>query len=128
MSSDNFPGENPVEPPQSKNGRTEPPKPAPVEPRVPRSERRAVSRKLTSIVHKLKLEDANVLLVKRGSSLANMNNLHQLSNTIGSMGFTQQILLVVVDDFSDLSILNEAEMNKLGWQRISETQEPPLPD
>ena len=127
MSSD-FPSTTPAGPPPNKNGRTEPPKPAPVEPRIPRSERRAVSRKLTSIVHKLKLEDANVLLVKRGSSLANMNNLHQLSNTIGSMGFTQQILLVVVDDFSDLSILNEAEMNKLGWQRIPETQEPPLSD
>ena len=123
MSSD-LPIPNPTEPQQNKNGRTEPPKPAPLEPRIPRSERRAVSRKLVNIVHKLKLEDANVLLVKRGTSLANMNNLHQLSNTIGSMGFTQQILLVVVDDFSDLSILNEAEMNKLGWQRIPESAEP----
>ena len=99
------------------------PKPTPQE---PRPERRARKRKLAQVIQKLNLENGNVILVKRGTKLAEQGHLNQLGNTIGEMGFTQQIILIVLDDFSDLSILNEAEMNKLGWQRIPQpTEEPP---
>lgn len=64
-----------------------------------------------------RLKDGDVLLVKTHTRLATTQNINALAETLGRLGFPR-CLVATVDDFADLSVLDEAEMAKLGWVRV----------
>lgn len=68
------------------------------------------------IAKKLQLKDGDIILLKSGSVAAQKGNMDLLS---GILGYTDRpnCVLIVVDEFDDLSILDEAQMNELGWYR-----------
>ena len=71
------------------------------------------------IAKKLKLEDGNVILLKSGSIAAQKMNMDLLSGILFSTK-RPNCVLIVVDEFDDLSILGEAKMNELGWYKETE--------
>lgn len=71
-------------------------------------------RLLSKSIHKLGIKDGDVLAVRVGSTLAKQEIIDGLREAFGKYGFTHSIV-IVVDDFGDLSALNEQEMNKHGW-------------
>lgn len=64
----------------------------------------------------LQVNDGDVILVKRGGYLATERNLKDLATSFGRTG-RGQCILILVDEFDDLSVLNEEAMEKHGWIR-----------
>lgn len=77
-----------------------------------------LSRKLlTKHVQKLHLQPGDVLAVKAGSAVAKQEILQGIADAMGRLGL-KDIILIVVDDFKDLSVLNQTEMNRHGWYHV----------
>lgn len=62
------------------------------------------------------VRDGDVLALRAGSPLANMDNVKKLSRAFASTG-RRNVIVIVVEDFGDLTVLDEARMNELGWYR-----------
>lgn len=60
--------------------------------------------------------DGDVLAIKHGSRLATRDSIKALSRAFASTK-RSRVIIVVVDDFDELSALDEEEMNKNGWFR-----------
>lgn len=81
-----------------------------------------LSRKLlTKHIQKIHLNDGDVLAVRAGTTIAKQEYLKGIADALGRLG-KRDIILVVVDRFDDLSVLNEKEMNKRGWYRVPQLQ------
>lgn len=78
-------------------------------------------RLLTKHIQKLHLQNGDVLAVKAGSAVAKQEILKGIADAMGRLGL-KDIILVVVDRFDDLSVLNQKEMNKHGWYRVPQLQ------
>lgn len=70
----------------------------------------------------LRVNDGDIILVKRDSHLIAERNLNDLATSLGRTG-RGRCILIVVDDFDDLSILTEEEMRKHGWIREGKSNE-----
>lgn len=73
---------------------------------------------MARLIKKLHVGDGDVIALKFQSNLANKETIELIANALNRMGL-EQSLVVVVEDFGDLSVLNETEMNKRGWYRLS---------
>ena len=71
-------------------------------------------RRAGKIIRKLRLHNNDVILLKKGTVLATKDNMNALAQAIGESELSG-IIVVVVDDFTDLSVLNEANMQEHGW-------------
>jgi stalled ribosome rescue protein Dom34 len=67
-------------------------------------------------IRTLNVQDGNVLAIKAGTRLGNKESIQALSRAFAATKRTK-VVIVVVDDFDDLSVLDEEGMNKLGWYR-----------
>lgn len=68
-------------------------------------------------IQKLVLHDGDVLLIKETSPTAKREVIQGILDALGRVG-RKNIILVVVDDFDDLSVLTEQDMAKHGWFRV----------
>lgn len=71
-------------------------------------------RQIARLLKKLCVKNGDILAVKQ--TFANQGVIEQLSEGLQRMEVTA--LIVVVDSFDDLTVLNETEMNKRGWYRF----------
>ncbi len=74
-------------------------------------------RQLAKLLKKFHINDGDILVLKSKTGLANTQTVEDLANALGKMGL-KNALVVVVDSFEDMSVLNETEMNKRGWFRF----------
>lgn len=63
------------------------------------------------------IRNGDIVLLRRGTPLANEVSLKSMGSALARQGYPRCVL-AVVDRFDDLTILNETQMNELGWQRI----------
>lgn len=68
-------------------------------------------------VNLLRLKNGDVVLVKQNSPLATRQTVEALAEAFGRQGFNKS-LVCIVENFTDLTALDETEMRALGWQRI----------
>ena len=76
------------------------------------------SRQMARPLKKFKINDGDILAVKFKSPNANQTAIEAVIAALDKMGL-KDVLVIVVDDFNDLSVLNETEMNKQGWYKLS---------
>lgn len=62
------------------------------------------------------LEDNSVLMIKHGTPLATFEMIEELERAMKIIGH-EGVLIAVVEDFDDLSVLDEQGMNQRGWYR-----------
>lgn len=68
----------------------------------------------------LKVDDGDIILLKRGGYLSTERNLNDLAASLGRTG-RGRCILILVDGFDDLNILSEEEMGRNGWVRREES-------
>lgn len=73
--------------------------------------------KLGKLAHKLRLSSDSMVLLKKGSAIAEPKVITDLVSTIEKTNLSN-IILLVVDDFDDIRIMDERQMNAHGWFRI----------
>lgn len=73
-------------------------------------------RDIVRAIKKLHVANGDILLVKKGTSLAQGDDLDSLLTAGKQMGL-DNVLVVLVDDFDDLTVLNEQGMANHGWFR-----------
>lgn len=66
----------------------------------------------------LRPKDGDIILVQAGTPMGHQIHVARLQTHLARTG-RQNCLIAVVNDFEDMSALSEADMNRLGWQRIS---------
>lgn len=74
-------------------------------------------RQLAKVLRKLNVRDGDVLLVKSQTSLSSKEMVGEIIEGLKKLGHTRS-LVMVVDDFNDISTMNETEMNKHGWYHM----------
>lgn len=74
-------------------------------------------RTLGKAMRKMKLSDNCVMMIKSGTDLARMDNLKELENAIALAGIAN-VVFVIVDDFTDLKVLDKETMSNAGWYYI----------
>ena len=74
------------------------------------------------IIRRLRFNEGDILLIRKGSELAKQDVLASMSKAIGQV-IKKTALLMVVDDFNDLTTISEEEMNKSGWYKIETVYE-----
>lgn len=75
-------------------------------------------KKAMQLCRKLHLGNNDVILLKRGSSLASLKGIDNLVHAIEKLNVNAMV--AVVDDFNNLAILDETQMRKMGWMRIDQ--------
>lgn len=64
-----------------------------------------------------KVNDGDVILLKANTSeIASKQQVHDFANAIRAGG-RHNCVLIALDDFNDLQVLNEEDMEKHGWVR-----------
>jgi hypothetical protein len=74
-------------------------------------------REVMKAFRKVHLHSGDVILLKKGSNLANEQDIDRMIKAGEEMGL-DKVLIVVVDDFDDVKHLNENSMAEYGWFRI----------
>lgn len=74
-------------------------------------------RKLASRVKKWKLTDRCVIAICSDSPLASQDNLKDFIAVIEQTQL-KDIVIAIVDELNEFSVINETEMNKRGWFKI----------
>lgn len=77
---------------------------------------------LRRTVRLLDVHDGQVLAIKRGTSLANMDSINALSKAFASTK-RGDVIIIVVDEFDDLTVLSEQQMSQAGWARRTLAEE-----
>jgi len=67
-------------------------------------------------IQKLTIIDGDVLLIKKGSELAEQKNFDYLAKHMARTG-KENCVLIRVADFDDVTTLDEDAMNELGWYK-----------
>lgn len=80
---------------------------------------RKVVREAINCLH---IKNGDIILLRSGTRLARETSTNALAEALSRQGYDKSIV-AIVDEFDDLSVINEAQMNQLGWQRIPVTQE-----
>ena len=73
-------------------------------------------RQINKFATKMHLRDGYVLVLKHGTSVAKTDFIDRLTNAITTAGHLN-VIIVVVDSFDDLTVLDQETMNKMGWFR-----------
>lgn len=73
-------------------------------------------------IRQLHIQDGQILLVKRGSPLGNEDSLKALAGIFHRQN-RSNCILIVVDDFNDLAVINPQQMNAAGWYRMEESED-----
>lgn len=76
-------------------------------------------KKLASFVRKMRMSNGDVLAIKSGTTLASTENIQKLQEAFYKAGLTESVI-IVVDEFDDLSVLDKKAMRDLGWFHISD--------
>lgn len=74
------------------------------------------NREIRKAMTKMRVRSNDVILIKSGSALAEMENIERFDEVLESIGVSD-ILIFVVDDFNDITVLDEATMAKHGWYK-----------
>src|SRR3990167_5285462 len=77
-------------------------------------------RQAQKLLRKLDCHTGDVLLIKQGTALATVEAIDAFIHACERLQLT--IMVAVVERFDDLTVLNEAEMNKHGWYKIEALQ------
>lgn len=73
-------------------------------------------REIIKAIKKLRIQDGDTILLRRGTEIAKVEHIDNLVKACEKAGM-DKVLVIVVDDFSDLTILNEKAMAQHGWFR-----------
>lgn len=73
-------------------------------------------RQFAKLLKKFHVNNGDVILLKHQSANANERAINGISKAIAGMGVN--VVIIVVDNFDDLTVLNETEMSKRGWYRM----------
>lgn len=77
--------------------------------------------KLGKMAHKLRLCSDSIILLKRGTEIAQKDTIDSLVDSIQHTNLSN-IILIVVEDFDDIRIMDEKQMNVRGWFRLETLQ------
>lgn len=67
-------------------------------------------------IQKLTINNGDVLLIKKGSELAEQKNFDYFAKHLGKTG-REKCLLIRVNNFNDMATLDEKNMNGIGWYK-----------
>jgi len=79
--------------------------------------RNTTSRQGGRLIKKMRIDNNSVIAVKSGTSVATSQALDGIAEAVAKKGL-KKVIIVVVDDLDDLTILSEEEMNKQGWYSV----------
>jgi len=74
-------------------------------------------RQLNRLLKRYNLHDGDILALRYKTPTADTSVIEDISKALARMGM-KNVLIVVVEDFNDLSVLNETEMAKQGWYHM----------
>ena len=69
------------------------------------------------IVRKMEIDNGDVILLKRGSLPESVRMFNALRNALGATG-REQCIVVVVNEFDEISTISKKEMLSYGWEWI----------
>lgn len=72
---------------------------------------------MARLLKRFSIKSGDILALKHKSENANAEAIDVISKALTHLKVNA--LIVVVDDFDDMSVLNETEMNRLGWYRFN---------
>jgi len=72
---------------------------------------------MAKLLKKYRVSNGDIIAIKHQSENANRAAMDFIANALEKMGV--QALVVVVNDFDDLTVLNEQEMARRGWYKMS---------
>lgn len=72
---------------------------------------------LKSYIHKLRVDENCIILIKANTPLASDENIQKLVAAGRTMNIKGAVMVAVVDDFDEIQTLNKMEMQKYGWYR-----------
>lgn len=75
------------------------------------------------ITRRLHVQNGDIVLIKSGTALAEMENLNRFVESLEETG-KKDILVLVVDDMEDVKTIPAKEMAKLGWYRLHASARP----
>jgi hypothetical protein len=73
-------------------------------------------RQMAKLLKKFHVSNGDIIALKHQSENANRAAMDFIATALEGMGI--QALVVVVNDFDDLSVLNETEMAHRGWFKL----------
>lgn len=80
-------------------------------------DKRALRTFVRTAIRVHKVNDGDVILLKANTSeIASKQQVHDFANAIRAGG-RHNCVLIALDDFDDLRVLNEEDMEKHGWVR-----------
>ena len=75
-------------------------------------------RQMARLLKKLCIHNGDIVLVKK--SKFDENDIYEAMKKGVEYAKLDTVLLVLVDDFDDLEVLNHQEMNSKGWYHVSQ--------
>lgn len=73
------------------------------------------------MIQKFSITSNTVVLAKRGTAMADPITLRTFEDVVKQMGL-HNVLVIVVDEFDDARVLNNLDMNRLGWYRLPDVR------
>jgi hypothetical protein len=71
---------------------------------------------MSRLLKRLSIKNGDILALKHQSENANQNAIDLIVKALTRLKI--DALVIVVDDFDDLSVLNETSMNSMGWYKL----------
>lgn len=85
-------------------------------------DKRTLRNFVRAVIRVHKVQDGDVILLKANTSeIASKQQVHDFANSIRAGG-RHNCVLIALDDFAELDILNEEDMAKHGWVRKVEDE------
>jgi hypothetical protein len=78
-------------------------------------------RQMSRLLKRFALHDGDILAIKYQTENANRDAIDVIAKAFSQMEMTN-VLVIVVNNFDDLSVLNETAMNARGWYRLKTLQ------
>ena len=72
---------------------------------------------MSRLLKKYNIHSGDILALKHQSENANKDAIEVITEALTRMELN--VLVIVVNDFNDLTVLNEVEMGKNGWFRLA---------
>lgn len=76
------------------------------------------AKEMRQFIRKFRISSDTIILVKQGCALADKMTMNAFENVVKEMGL-KNVLIIVVENFDDVTVLNQLDMNRLGWYRLS---------
>jgi hypothetical protein len=74
---------------------------------------------MNKVISRLHLSDNDVILVKKGTEMAQENNLDALAQAVGDTG-VRGIIVIVVDSLNDIRSISADNMSEHGWYKFED--------